>query len=267
MQFIYFTKLLQGLDLAGMARFIREAGLHGADLTIRPGYPVEPGNADKTLGGAVRLFRDHGLTVPLASLPTNLIDPRRPEAMRTLEACGAHGVGLVKIGYFPYRGRFQEDLSHGRRLLEAWGALAQKTNVKVCYHTHSGSFLGSNCAGLRLLLEGFDPHHLGAFVDTGHQALGGAPFRMALDMVGRWVALLAIKDVAWHRTDSGWKHQIVPAGEGIVDWKEWRQALADRRFQGVVSLHGEYETKDLADRLAKAQAERAFLERALGTAK
>ena len=40
----------------------------------------------------------------------------------------------------------------------------------------------------------------------------------------------------------------MPAGEGIVKWNEVRQGLKDCKFQGTISLHGEYEAKDLDER-------------------
>src|SRR5262249_61496921 len=100
--------------------------------------------------------------------------------------------------------------------MAGFAALAEKTGVKACYHTHSGNNLGSNGAGLRLLLQDLDPHHIGAFVDTGHTAIGGAPIRMELDMGRPWLSLIAIKDIAWNQTKQGWQHRVVPAGEGIV---------------------------------------------------
>jgi hypothetical protein len=56
---------LQGLDLAGMAAFLKEAGLDGADLAVRPGYPVHPGNAATELPRAAKLFAEQGLVIGL----------------------------------------------------------------------------------------------------------------------------------------------------------------------------------------------------------
>ena len=50
-------------------------------------------------------------------------------------------------------------------------ALAARTKVKACYHTHSGALMGNNAAGLRAMLADLDPHHVGAFLDTGHTAI------------------------------------------------------------------------------------------------
>src|SRR5512145_181560 len=101
MRFVYFTKLLQGLDLAGMIGFLKEAGLDGADLAVRPGYPVHPDNALSELPAAAKLFRNEGLVIGLVTAPTNLIDAGAKAARDLFEACGKAGVRAIKIGYFP----------------------------------------------------------------------------------------------------------------------------------------------------------------------
>ena len=259
MRYIYFTKSLRGEDVAGMARFLEAAGLDGADLTVRPGYPVHPGNVTSALPGAVELFKNEGLSIPLVSAPTNMTDPNDLTTRRLFEACGENGVPAIKIGYFRYAGNFDKALAAAKRGLEGFAKLAEQTGVRACYHTHSGAFIGSNCAGQRLLLEGLDPHHIGSYVDTGHQTIGGAPFRMALDSVAHWFSLLAIKDMLWTKTEKGYRRSVVPVGTGIADWPEIAQALRERHYDGVVSLHAEYETHDLDERLKTAKMELAFL--------
>jgi sugar phosphate isomerase/epimerase len=262
-RYVYFTKLLQGLDMPGIVTFLKEAGLDGADLAVRPGYPVTPDNAVAELPRAAKRFRDEGLAIGLVTAPTNLIDPDGATARNLFEASAKAGVLAVKIGYFPYHGNFDADLADARRRLAGFARLAERTGVRACYHTHSGANLGNNGAGLRLLLQDLDAHHVGAFVDTGHTAINGGPIRMELDLVRPWLSLLAIKDMLWEKGPDGWRSRVVPAGEGIVRWGEVGQAVRACKFNGTVSLHGEYETKDLAERQALAQRELALLKKNL----
>jgi sugar phosphate isomerase/epimerase len=263
MRFVYFTKTLQRLDIAGLLAFFKEVGLDGADLVVRPGYPIHPGNVRTELAKAVKAFRDQGKVIGLVSAPVNLNDPSRAEARAIFEACGKAGVAAVKIGYFPYQGKFDETLKHARAQMAGFAKLAAKTGVRVCYHTHSGNILGNNAAGLRLLLHDLDAHHVGAFVDTGHTAINGGPIRMELDMVRPWFSLLAIKDMAWSRKGRAWQHRVVPAGDGIVRWADVGRGLKECKFDGTVSLHGEYEAKDLAERKRLAKKELALLKKFL----
>ena len=48
-------------------------------------------------------------------------------------------------------------------------------------------------------------------------------------------------------------------------WADVAAGLKDLRFSGTISLHGEYEAKDLAQRKELAKAELAFLKKHIGT--
>jgi sugar phosphate isomerase/epimerase len=264
MRFVYFTKMLRELDVKALVAFCAEVGLDGVDLAVRPGYPVRPDNVAAALPDAVKAFKDAGLAVGLVTAETTLTDAASPAARALFEACGKAGVPAIKVGYFPYAGTFDDALKSARSKMAAFAKLAADTGVKACYHTHSGNMIGNNAAALRLLLADLDPHHAGAFVDTGHTAVNGGPIRLELDTVRAWLSLLAIKDMAWDKAADGWKYHVVPAGEGIVRWKDVGAAVQAVKFNGTVSLHAEYETKDLDERKRLAKAELALLKKVLG---
>jgi sugar phosphate isomerase/epimerase len=259
MRYVYFTKTLESLDIAGLLAFFKEVGLDGADLAVRPGHPVNPNNVATELPKAVKAFADQGKFIGLVTAAVTLNDPDSAQARKLFEACGKAGVPAIKIGYFPYKEKFEATLSRARAQLAKFARLAEKTKVKACYHTHSGNNLGNNAASLRLLLHDLDPHHIGAFFDTGHTAVNGGPPRMELDMARSWLSLVAIKDMAWTHDKRGWRYEVVPAGGGIVRWKEVAQGLRDCKFNGTVSLHGEYPARNLAERKQLAKKELAFL--------
>jgi sugar phosphate isomerase/epimerase len=267
MRFVYFTKTLNRLSLKDLAAFCKDTGLDGVDLTVRPGHPVTPDNALAELPAAARLFKDAGLVIGLVTAPTGLTDPAGKQARAIFDACARAGVPAVKIGYFPYRPPFDERLKDARAKLAGFAKLAERTKVKACYHTHSGAMLGNNGAGIRLLMQGLDPHHAGVFFDTGHTAVNGGPVGMELDLVGDWLSLVAIKDMAWSKGKAGWESRVVPVGDGIVRWPEVGRALKERRFNGTVSLHAEYEEKDLDERKKLAKQELAALKKYLGAGK
>jgi sugar phosphate isomerase/epimerase len=261
MVFVYFTKLLQSLDVPGLIAFCKDVGLDGVDLAVRKGYPVSPDNAATELPKTVKAFKDAGLTIGLVTAETSLTDPESSASKGLFEACGKAGVPAIKIGYFGYKDKIDVAIAEARTKLAAFAKLAEKTGVKACYHTHSGSTLGNNGAGLRLLLQDLDPHYVGAFLDTGHVAVNGGPFRMEADLVRPWLSLVAIKDMLWEKDKDGWKYHVVPAGEGIVHWKEVGQGLKECKFNGTVSLHGEYEVRELEERKKLAKGELALLKK------
>jgi sugar phosphate isomerase/epimerase len=261
MRYVYFTKMLESLDIKGLLAFCKEVGLDGVDLAVRPKYPVNPENVGTELPKAVKAFRDQGMVIGLVTAPVTLNDPDSALARKLFEACGKAGVPAIKIGYFSYKGKFEAALANARARMARFAKLAEKTKVKACYHTHSGNNIGNNAAGIRLLMHDLDPHHVGVFLDTGHTAVNGGPFRMEADMVRSWLSLVAIKDMAWSKDQRGWRHRVVPAGEGIVKWNEVGQGLKECKFGGTVSLHGEYAAKDLAQRKELAKKELALLKK------
>jgi sugar phosphate isomerase/epimerase len=259
MKYVYFTKTLERLSIKELIAFCKAADLDGVDMAIRPGYPVTPDNAARELPIAVRAFRDAGLIIGLASAPTNLNDPNAAAAGKIFEACAKTGVPAVKIGYFPYRSPYDTAVKEARTKLTAWAKVAASHKVKVLLHTHSGAMLGNNAAGARVLLEGLDAHHVGAYFDTGHTAVNGGPPRMELDILRTWLSAVAIKDMVWAKTKGGWAFHVAPVGDGIVRWADVAAGLRERRFNGTVSLHGEYEAKDRAERETLAKREVAAL--------
>ena len=264
MQYVYFTKSLQALDLPAVAAFCKEVGVDGVDLTVRPGYPVTPDNAAAALPDAVKRLRDNGLIVGLVSAPTDCADPDGRTTRALFDACAKAEIPAIKIGYFAYKRPFDDALAEARSRLAGFAKRAEQSKVRVCYHTHSGANLGNNAAGLRLLLQDMDPHHVGAYLDTGHTAVNGGPIRMELDMVRPWLTLLAIKDMLWEKSDKqGWQYHVVPAGDGVVRWNEVGQGVKECSFNGTVSLHGEYATKDMDERQALAKRELEMLKKLL----
>ena len=113
-----------------------------------------------------------------------------------------------------------------------------------------GSVAGAGIASLAI------PHPV--------RADNGGPIRMEADLVRLWLSLVAIKDMLPEKQKDVWQYHVVPVGDGIVRWNEVGQALKDAKFNGTISLHGEYETKDLAERKRLAKKELDALKKLVG---
>ena len=259
MKFVYFTKTLPALDALQWVTWCQSVGLDGLDLAVRPGYPVNPDNVRKILPKWISVLRRENLFIQIVTAPVDLIHSEDPRAVDIFEACKSAGIPAVKIGYFNFQGQYEANYRKARSALEGFARLAERTGVKACYHTHSGRNLGNNGAGLRLLLEGIDPHYIGAFLDTGHLALGGGPFDLEVGIIKPWFSLLAIKDISWSNTEGVWSNKIVPVNNGIVKWNDVGSTLKAHSFQGVVSLHGEYALDGSHARSKMAAIELVFL--------
>ncbi len=245
MKLFYFSKAPRCDNADQFIALAERFGVAGFDLCVRPGYPVEPANASRTLPPLVDALRRSGLDVPLISAPTSMNDAEDAETQQLIAAAGDAGVRLVKIGYFrPIRRDYRQQVDDARRRLETFGKFGRRYGVRICYHTHCG-YLGYGAAALTHLLDGQDPSHLGAYLDTAHTWLAGEPWDAAMDMVEPYLAAVALKDATLKlqgKGRSGKQVHCPPAPQGMVDWDTVFPELHTRRFVGTVSVHAEFES-------------------------
>ena len=276
MQFVMFTKHLLGLSLAELIAALVEVGVEGADLAVRPGYPVNPDNMAAELPAVARRFADAGLAIPLVTAPTGLTSPASPGAEAFYEACGAAGVGHLKLGYWAWdrERRFWDQIAEIRDWLATFGDWSRQYGVKTVVHNHSGHSLGMNSSQMMHIVQGFDPAHVGVFADPGHLAVCGEPIAMALEMVRDYLACVACKDLLriavperggwWGRGEPN-RTFTVPLGRGFADYGAALATLRRIGFAGVMSVHSEYD-EPVADVIAMSKMDLRYLKAVLASA-
>ncbi|MSS70823.1 MAG: sugar phosphate isomerase/epimerase [Candidatus Latescibacteria bacterium] len=246
MKFIMFTKHLEGLDVPGIIKSLKSVGVEGADLCVRPGYPVNPENVEKALPETARLFAAEGLSIPLVTTPGDFVTPDVSYAERLYAACGKAGVGHIKLGYWHWKADldYWGEVQKIRGYLEGFQTLSRKHGVKTCIHNHSGLSMGLNSCAAMNLVKGFDPKHIGIFADPGHLSVCGEPVEMALHIVKDYLSLIALKDLSRQRVvrdgKASWQSQVVRVGHGFVEVPTLLRTLQKLNFDGPVSFHSEY---------------------------
>ena len=83
-----FTKPWREVGLGELARHVRELGLDGIELPVRPGFQVSPDKVEAGLPKAVAAFDAEGLRI--ASVAA---DP----APAVIAACGEAGISVIRI--------------------------------------------------------------------------------------------------------------------------------------------------------------------------
>lgn len=241
MKFIMFTKHLEGLDIPGIMKALVTAGVEGADLCVRPKYPVNPDNVDKELPKVAKMFSEVGLCIPLVTTPGDFISTNIDYAERMYAGCGEAGVANIKLGYWHWSPKgpgYWKLVDAIRKELDSFSRLSEKYGPKTCIHNHSGHSMGLNSASVMDLVKGFDPKYVGVFADTGHLSICGEAIEMALDIVREYLSVMAFKDLMRRPGERG--GSVVPMGQGFVDWKTALQTLKAFNFDGPVSFHSEY---------------------------
>jgi len=267
LEVILNSKYFEDLTPAKFGESAKSLGYDGVDVCVRPGHPVHPGNVAVALPQAVAVWADQGLSCPLATLPTDFTDPLVPEVEAVYAACAESGVQMIKPGYFGFADGddYWQTLDRARSHLEGFAALSERHGVKTACHTHSGRCLGSNCAGLMHLVQGFDATHVGAYPDVGHMALDGEDVGMGLAMVRDYLCAVGAKDgVHLHKpgAEPPYEPRYAQLGAGAVDWRRVVHTLAAMNFSGPWAIHTEYGPNAVSPALERIAAEdAAFLRR------
>ena len=249
MQLVRFTKFWDDLSVRQLGERASELGYDGLDLAVRDGHAINSANVTQELPGALRAWRDLGVDCPMISSSTDLTDPDAAAAVTLFEAAAAAGVPRIKVGYFKFNpgDSFEELWSLARRRLEGFERLSRRTGVQTLYHTHSGQCLGSNCAGMRHLLQDYDPQLVGAYVDLGHLAINGEDVQIGLAMLRDRLSAIGGKD-ARHFPDerpdrrARFADGFVLLGQGAAEWPEAIKLLKAWGFNGPITIHTEYTT-------------------------
>lgn len=226
--------------LPDMADKIAALGFDGVELTVRPGYQVEPDNVRRDLPKAVEVLRGHGLSTPSIAGP---IDEE------TIAACGEAGVGIIRIccpvdmdkGYLGSVDAYRRSFDMLLPALEQHG-------VAIGVQNHHGYFIGS-AVGLAHMLQGYDPAQVCGVLDMGHCAVDGEPVKMAVDIARPLLNGLVNFKSAMHLRANGPEQ---PA-EYVVHWTtndhggyNWRDLVTELHrigFDGTFCMPVEYSAR------------------------
>ena len=267
MKLIFFSKAFKNLKAAEYIQKAVELGLDGFELCVRPGYAVSPDNITEALPPFAAECRKGGIDVPL--ITANIGDPADPLAEKFLSAMDKSNVRMLRLAYY-YFGR-HKDISYWaevdklKKKLETFTALAKKYGVKLMYHTHSSdeegpNYMGSNASNLMHVIKDLDPKHIGAFLDPAHLRVEGEQFDFATAITKTHFSGVALKDVniGWddkhYRVDRRW----VKAGIGMVEWDLVFSELVRLKYDGILSVHGEYKVANDQEFFEQLPKEVAF---------
>jgi sugar phosphate isomerase/epimerase len=245
--FCAFTESYQDWPIDTVAERFKAAGLDGLDLTVRPGGHIEPADAKAKLGPAVTAARKHG--VEISMLSTAIMDDDAVSDT-ILGTCGEVGIDRVKLGYYRVGqfGKLLTNIDDTRRRLERIAKLGRRHGVLPCVHIHSGDTIPASGPVAYLLLRGFDPDEIGAYVDPMHMTIEGGigGWRQSLDLLAQWIAISSLKNCMWQpqpRDDRGqvrWQVKKCPIADGVAPIPDYLQALRELGYRGLYTLHSEY---------------------------
>ncbi len=245
-QLCIFSKHLPDLNYEELGKTVADLGLTAVDLTVRPKGHVLPERALEDLPRAVETLRKHGVRV--AMITTEITSASDRMANPILRTASALGIPLFKPGYWKYgtgpvEARVKEVGVEIRQLAE----MAAEHHIAMGLHNHSGANVGEAVWDTWEMIRDLDPRWTGFYYDPGHAAIEGGlgGHEVSLRLALPRLKMVAVKDFVWRKEQGRWKSVWVPMGEGMVDWKSTLRETQRAGFQGPISLHIEYEPKDM----------------------
>ena len=246
-RFAVFTKPWPADSIEELAERVQGLGFDGAEVPVRPGFQVEPDNAEKGLPELVERFADRQLTV--VSIASVLEEP-------VFAACAAAGVNLIRVMAPVTRGRYLESEANLQRRLADAVPLCERYAVRVGVQQHYGDNV-TDAVGLRSLLDGVDDRWVGAIWDAAHDALAGLTPESGLDVVWDRLFLVNLKNAFYLRTNgpeaegAQWGRYFTTGPHGMASWPRVAAELGRRQYRGAVCLTAEYTDEDAVDRLCR----------------
>ena len=236
-----FSKHLQFLDYADMARMAADIGFDGVALTVRPGGHVLPENVERDMPKAVQAVEQAGIKV--YTITTRINDPDDVHTEKILKTARELGVKYYRMGSFRYDHSISIDrnLRKHRVIMERLAELNLKHNIHGAYQNHSGTQVGAPVWDLWRLLKGLDPRWIGCQYDVKHATQeGGTSWPLGLRLLKDHIKFTANKDFRWFKEEKGWRARHVPLGTGMVDFPSYFKLVKELGLTGPISMHFEY---------------------------
>ena len=247
-----FTKPWKTKSLHELGAWVADLGFDGIELPVRPGYQIEPEN----------VYRLPAAATTLAEFGVKIYSIAGPADEATIAACAETGAAagctptIRTMARIADGERYIDAEARFRREYDAILALLEKHDVQIGVQNHCGRFI-ANAAGLRNLVQKYDPRRIAIVWDAAHNALQGQDLDYALDIVWPHLCMVNLKNVYWRRVSGTeaeivqWKYHWTSGRQGLASWPDVAAELQKRRYTGVVCLTAEYSDKQAADRLIR----------------
>ncbi|NMB98062.1 MAG: sugar phosphate isomerase/epimerase [Clostridiaceae bacterium] len=181
-----FTKPWRDLPLPELGKFVSDLGFTGIEFPLRPGYQVEPEDAEKGLPTLVKELDKYGIKVTSVAGDTT---------ERVFAGCAEAGIPIIRImPRVDIETGFFASIEKIRREIDGFYPLCEKYNIKVGIQHHFGDFL-INSMEVYYLVEKYDPRYIGAIWDAAHSALAGEEPEIGLEIVESHLCMVNLKNI------------------------------------------------------------------------
>ena len=235
--FSVFTKSWKTVPLGRLGELVRGMGFEGIELPVRPGFQVVPERAGRDLPAAARQLADVGVAIHSVAAAAD-------EAM--IMACADAGVPLIRImAPIGADESYADAEERYRREFDALLPALDRAGVTLGVQNHAGRQV-ANAIGLRSLIGRYDPRHVAAVWDAGHEAVAGTEPELAIDTIWSHLRRVNLKNAVWLQTaeagaaSAEWSQHWTAGRLGLSPWPRVAAELRRRGYAGTVCLTAEY---------------------------
>jgi sugar phosphate isomerase/epimerase len=258
MKLSIFTAATPELNPEELAAAARKAGIQGIEWRYKetsedvthelPSFwgnnlsTISPSGGETELNRFKQATAHHGLTTLSVTPYLQAGDLESTE--QVLKAANYLGAKYIRLGIPGYdRSKsFNELFELAKDYLKASEALCKQYGVKGLIEIHHGT-IASSASGARRLCEGLDPNCIGVLFDPGNTVHEGFEnYRMALEILGLYLAHVHVKNAGWKVTGNaedgtaiwqcGWEGLM----EGMVPWRQVIEDLIAVGYDGYLGV-------------------------------
>ena len=241
-KFIVFTKPWKSESLEELGALVAGMGFDGVEYPLRDGYQVGPSDG---AGGIKKLVGTLGaFGVSVDSIAGGIDDER------LFAGCGENGVKIIRICQGFDRGAgFWENIDKIRRSYDAAVPWCEKYGVTVGVQMHCSEGYGafvSSAAEKYILLKDYNPEHIAAVWDSGHNGLAGTEPRYGLDVVWDMLCMVNFKAAYWklkngpEQDEASWGAYWTTGRHACGSWREAVDHLKKCGYGGIICMPAEY---------------------------
>lgn len=240
MRIAFSTLAFPGASLATAVSLGRGWGYDGVELRLIDGEMIDPSMPAADRARVKRTVAGAGLPVVAVDSSIRLTgDDPAPQILGFLQLASDWESPLVRVfgGDLPDREpERRARLEAAARVLEACVPAAERLGVSIGLETHD-AFSASSVVAQLLAMVGSP--RAGAVWDSHHPyRVGEGPADVIRNLAGR-ILLAQVKDARRIVPPGQQDWQLVLLGEGEVPVREMLRLLADREYQGWVSVEWE----------------------------
>ena len=251
LQFALFVKHWRALTIPDIAEKVKSLGFDQIELPVRPGFVCEPETVERDLPRAVKELADRGITL-LGITAANALDDER-----LYGTCAEAGIKqnriMLRVGDMNY----WDAETKARKELDAALPLCEKYGVRIGIQNHKARFIASSAMGLYHLLKDYNPKYIGAVWDPAHNALEGEEPELALDIIGKHIHFINLKNGYWQRTngleakEAQWHVHWTSGPHGRASWPRVARKLRAIKYSGPFCFSAEHSDTEVLERLVE----------------